>query len=125
MGGFACSSSAESHLRAKRRGQWQSRTFGSRVSFGAASVAPTGFCLRAWGMTLLESRNTKPTHPAWRGFCVLFDHTELTQIVIRQQRIERLNDTKILCSWITSSLPARRIASLRTLPLRHLPDYRT
>ena len=55
-------------------------------------------------------------------FFVLFIHTELTEPVISQQSIERLSDVEILCSGITSSLPARRIAAFRMLALGHAPD---
>src|SRR5260221_2825540 len=71
------------------------------------------------GNPLFCRSQTKPTHPARRGFVVLFNHTKLTQIVFSQQRVKRLRDVEIPCAGITPSPAARRIAAIRTFAVGH------
>jgi NAD(P)-dependent dehydrogenase (short-subunit alcohol dehydrogenase family) len=48
----------------------------------------------------------KPSDPAQRRFIVLFDHTELTQIVISQQRVKRLGDENVAVGQLDLASPS-------------------
>jgi integrase len=78
-----------------------------------------------WAFQSVPLADTKPTHPARRGFFVLFKHAKLTQPVISQQSIERLGDVEIPCSGITPSASLRRIAAFRTFAVGHASGQHT